>query len=366
MLFTFHFDSIVTTMPDLYLHLRITEIIKETPDTFTYRLENTGPEPVIYQPGQFLTFLVELHGVTYRRSYSFSSTPGIDPYMSVTIREKENGEISRYILRHWQKGDVVTTMLPSGRFTLNSLGPRPRTIFLMAAGSGITPIFSLLKHILYREPGARVILVYSTSSPERTIFFDQLQALQAKFSLQLHCIYLFSKELPDGSSGMQRRLSNLLLEPLVNEHLAYDRADAKFFICGPPDYMRMIMLTLTFMGFSEEQQHKENFVVNTAVKMEKAGRPQDSSPKEVQLRIGGQAYVITVPGDRQILDIALQQGIMLPYSCKGGVCGSCTARCTKGEVWMSVNEVLTDKELAQGLILTCVSYPLSGQVEIEL
>ena len=353
-------------MPDLYLRLRITEIIKETPDAFTYRLENTRPEPVIYQAGQFLTFLIELHGTTYRRSYSLSSTPGIDPFLSVTIREKENGEISRYILRHWQKGDVITSLLPSGRFTLNTLGPGPRDIFLLAAGSGITPVFSLLKHILYREPSARVTLVYSTTSPGRTIFFEQLQALQTKFSAQLHIIYLFSRQLPDNSPGFIRRLNNISLEPLVNERLRYNKEDAEFFTCGPPDYMRMILLTLTFMGFAEEQLHKENFVVNTAIKVEKAGRPRDASPKDVALQIGGKSYRITVPGDQHILDSALQQGVLLPYSCKGGVCGSCTARCTEGKVWMPVNEVLTDKELAQGFILTCVSYPVSEHVRIEL
>lgn len=353
-------------MPDLYLRLRITDIIKETPDAFTYHLENTGPGRLIYQAGQFLTFLIELHGTTYRRSYSFSSTPGIDPFLSVTIREKQNGEISRYILRHWQKGDVVTSLLPSGRFTLNKLGPGPRDIFLMAAGSGITPIFSLLKHILYREPSARVTLVYSTTSPERTIFFEQLQALQLKFSAQLHIISLFSRRLPENGQGVIRRLNNVSLEPLVNEELTYNRMDAQFFVCGPPDYMRMILLTLTFMGFAEEQLHKENFVVNTAVKVEKAGRPEDNSPKEVELQLGGRSYRITVPGDQHILDSALQQGVILPYSCKGGVCGSCTARCTKGKVWMPVNEVLTDRELAQGLILTCVSYPVSGPIRIEL
>lgn len=353
-------------MLDLYLRLRITDIIKETPDAFTYRLESISSEPVIYQAGQFLTFLIELHGATYRRSYSLSSTPGIDPFLSVTIREKENGEISRYILRHWQKGDVVTSLLPSGRFTLNKLGPAPRDIFLMAAGSGITPVYSLLKHILYREPSARVKLVYSTPSPERTIFFHQLQALQLKFSAQLHIIYLFSRQLPEDGQGFIRRLNNVSLEPLVNEELTYNRTDAEFFVCGPPDYMRMILLTLTFMGFAEEQLHKENFVVNTAVKVEKAGRPQDSSPKEVELQLGAKSYRITVPGDQHILDSALQQGVMLPYSCKGGVCGSCTARCTEGKVWMPVNEVLTDRELAQGFILTCVSYPVSDHIRIEL
>jgi ring-1,2-phenylacetyl-CoA epoxidase subunit PaaE len=349
----------------VYLRLRITDIIKETPDTFTYRLENTGPEPVAYQAGQFLTFIIQLHGAEYRRSYSFSSTPGIDPYLAVTIREKENGEISRYILRHWQVGDIVTAVQPSGRFTLDTLAETPRDIFLMGAGSGITPLFSLLKHILHHEPGARVTLVYSSPSRERTIFFQQLEALQDKFGAQLNCIYLFSNQAPE-EQGLLRRLSNLLLEPLVNEALTHNKADAQFFICGPPDYMRMITLTLTFMGFNAGQLHKENFVVNTGVKLEKIGRPQDASVKKVVLHVGGHTHHMEVPGNQNILSKALEQGIALPYSCKGGVCGSCTAKCTSGKVWMAVNEVLTDKELSQGLVLTCVGYPVSDTVEISL
>jgi ring-1,2-phenylacetyl-CoA epoxidase subunit PaaE len=125
----------------LYLRLRITDIIKETPDAYTYYLENTGPEPVVYQAGQFLTFLVELHGVTYRRSYSLSSTPGIDAHLSVTIRQKQNGEISRYIIGHWKKGDVITSLLPSGRFTLDRIAALPRHIFLFAAGSALHRYF---------------------------------------------------------------------------------------------------------------------------------------------------------------------------------------------------------------------------------
>jgi ring-1,2-phenylacetyl-CoA epoxidase subunit PaaE len=355
-------------MPDLYLRLRITGIIQETPDTYTYCLENTAPEPVIYQAGQFLTFLVNIHGTTYRRSYSLSSTPGIDAHLAVTIREKQNGEISRHIIRHWQKGDVVTSLLPSGRFTLDRIAGQPRSIFLFAAGSGITPVYSLLKHILYREPAARVILLYSSPGPRQTIFFKQLQALQVKFSRQLQCIYFFSQQGFDNNSA-PRRLSNILLEPLVNEllpHNEHDKAAAQFFICGPPDYMRMIMLTLTFMGFDASQLHKENFVVNTGVKLEKAGRPQDATLKQVRLHVGAATYNIKIPGNQDILSSALQQGITLPYSCKGGVCGSCTAKCTQGKVWLAVNEVLTDAEVAQGLVLTCVGYPASDTVEIVL
>ncbi len=157
----------------------------------------------------------------------------------------------------------------------------------------------------------------------------------------------------------------MLLEPLVREQLQYDPAEAQFFLCGPADYMRMILLTLTFMGFSPAQLHKENFVVNTGAKLERAGHPDDATLKHVTLQIGGNSRQIDIPGNRDILSSALELGIALPYSCKGGVCGSCTAKCISGKVWMAVNEVLTDRELEQGLVLTCVGYPVSDQVTIE-
>ncbi|ASZ09979.1 2Fe-2S iron-sulfur cluster binding domain-containing protein [Chitinophaga pendula] len=352
-------------MAELYLQLRITAVIAEAPDTFTYHLENTEGMPVLYEAGQFLTFLITLHNTEYRRSYSFSSTPGIDDHLSVTIRKKENGEISRYILSSWHVGMIVTALMPTGRFTPVQPGAQPRDIFLLGAGSGITPLFSLLKHILYFEPLSRVVLVYSNSTRERTIFYRQLETLAVTFAARLHIIHLFSSE-EDHAINHPRRLNNILLEPLVKRELKYDLTAAHFFVCGPPDYMRMILLTLRFMGFQDEQLHKENFVVNTDVLIARTVIPQDTTEKSVQLRLHDQVFQIPMPGNKPILDSALSQGVALPYSCKGGVCGSCTARCTTGKVWMSVNEVLTDKELAEGFILTCVGYPVSEEITIEL
>jgi ring-1,2-phenylacetyl-CoA epoxidase subunit PaaE len=351
-------------MTDLFLQLRIIRITKETTGTYTYQLENTTAQPITYQPGQFLTFIITLHGKEYRRSYSFSSTPGIDPHMAITVREKENGEISRHILRTWKTGDVITALLPSGRFTIDKISKTPRDIFLFGAGSGITPLFSLLKHLLYHEPTARIILIYSSTDQGRTIFYEQLQQLQQQFTKQLTIHYFFSNDpLPNSP---YRHLSNILLEPMVNELLKHNREDAQFFLCGPPDYMRMINLTLVFMGFTQEQLHKENFVVNTDTRIAKTPLPQDSTPKQVQIHFHQQQYQLSIPGNQNILSSAQQQGVQLPYSCKGGVCGSCTAKCTEGKVWMAVNEVLTDKEIAQGFILTCVGYVTSEHATIEL
>lgn len=351
-------------MTDLYLSLRIVNIIRETEDTFTYQLKTTDGEPLQYKPGQFLTFLINLHGIEFRRSYSFSTTPGIDALPAVTVRRKQNGEISRHILHDWKVGDVVTSLLPSGRFTHDALQTTPRDIVMMAAGSGISPVYALLKYILKAEPTARVTLLYSNTSPETAIFREAVETLQTQYPHTFTLIHFYSSgtlhEMP-----VYRRLSNIVLEPLINTRLHYNRRLAQFYFCGPPEYMRMIQLTLTFMGFDATQLHKENFVVDTEAKRKHAAIPTDTTPREVTLLYHGEAHILHVPGNETLLHAAQAQGLHLPYSCKGGVCGSCTAACTEGSVFMSVNEVLTDAEIKQGLILTCVSYITSDKAVIR-
>lgn len=346
----------------MYLQLKIVAVKDETPGTRTYYLENTAPEPVVYQAGQFLTFIIQLYNKEHRRSYSFSSTPGIDEHMAVTIREKENGEISRYLLRTWKPGDIITAVEPSGRFTFEP-ATGERDIFLMAAGSGITPVFSLLKQMLREEPAAKITLIYSNTTPERTIFYEQLRTLENGHP-RLKILFLFSND-PD-NHHTYRRLNNILLELLVNEHLLFHKDAAQFFLCGPPEYMRMILLTLHFMGFGDAQLHKENFVITTEAKLARTSLPTDDTPRQVNILLRNETYTLAIPANQTILSYALEHDVPLPYSCKGGVCGSCTALCTSGKVWMSVNEVLTDKELAEGLVLTCVGYPVSDQIDIEL
>lgn len=347
---------------DLYIHLRITAIIQETPDTLTYRLEEVQGKPVPYKAGQFLTFLVELNGEEYRRSYSLCTTPGIDPFMAVTIKKITNGEISRHIHRTWQVGDQVKSLLPSGRFTLDSMPDTRRDIFLLGAGSGITPLFSILQEALYKETAAHITLIYSNRNEKNTIFRKQILALQQKFPDRLAILWLFSD--PADTATTNRRMSNGLLEMIAPQHLKYERDKAQFFICGPAAYMRVVQFTLTFMGFSNAQLHKENFVVNTETKIARTPIPQDTGVKQVLLRHNGKETAFPVPGNETILHAALRQGIELPYSCKGGVCGSCIARCAEGSVWMSVNEVLTDRELSQGLVLTCTGYAQSENVTL--
>lgn len=350
-------------MRDLYIQLRITRIIQETPDAFTYQFESADGKPVKYQAGQFLTFLIPLHGTEYRRSYSLCSTPGIDDMPAVTVKRMTNGEISRHILRNWKVGDAVTSLLPSGRFTLDVAPQLQRDIVMLGAGSGITPLFAILQQALHMEQASHITLIYSNRDEKSAIFRERLIALQQQFAGRFTIVWLYSD--PADASGVYRRMSNSLLEMLAPQHLRYPRELAQFYICGPAEYMRMAQFTLTFMGFREDQLHKENFVVNTEAKIARVQIPQDTSLKRVHLKHEGGEQTLEVPGNETILQAALRQQVQLPYSCKGGVCGSCIATCTGGEVWMSVNEVLTEKELAQGMVLTCTGYARSSEVTLE-
>lgn len=346
-----------------YLKFRIKKVIPETADAATYLLENIDGLPVPYQAGQFLTLLLHHNGRELRRSYSLSSASGIDPYLAITIKRVPNGEVSRYLLDTLQEGDVIQSLYPAGRFTLQTDPGNRRDIFMFGAGSGLTPLYALLKTVLLQEPLSRITLINSNRNERTALFWWPIEQLAAQYPAQLRCINLLSD--PDPASGKYPvRLNIGLVQQLVTENLHFDRAQARFFLCGPPFYMRMVRMGLIFMEFPEEAIHREHFVTKPVKVIESV--VQDTSVKSVQLIYRNQNYQLAVPGNQFILKAALRNGIQLPYSCQGGMCSTCAGKCVKGEVKMKLNEVLTDKEVADGWVLTCVAYPVSAEVIIEM
>jgi ring-1,2-phenylacetyl-CoA epoxidase subunit PaaE len=349
-------------MPD-YLSLRIRNITRQTAEAATFEFETIDGIPLAYRPGQFLTLLVTLNGRELRRSYSFSSTPGIDPFPAVTVKRVTNGEVSRYLLTHWREGDLVTALPPAGRFTLDPSPDKPRDVFLVGAGSGITPLFSLLKALLLDEPDSQITLIYSNQNEHTALFWREINALTAAHA-NLTTIHLLGDPTPATRQHLGR-LNIGLLEKLVTEHLHFGRDRAEFYVCGPFAYMRMVRMTLIFMQFREEQIHRENFVVE-ALSAAKAPSPRDPSPRQVTLHLQHRTFHLVVPGDRTILQAALEHDVPLPYSCLGGVCSACAVRCTEGKVRMTLNEVLTARDLDAGWVLTCVGYPDSASVTLRI
>lgn len=338
-------------MADNILSLLITNIIPETEEAATFVLKEINGVKISYLAGQFLTFIFTKNDHEIRRSYSMSSTPGIDEQIQVTVKRVHNGEISRLLLDNYQAGDILTAMSPAGMFIQDESNHIEKDIFLLAAGSGITPVFSLLQEILYHQPSASVKLLYQNHSEESTIFRKKLENLVALFPGRF--VWMDFVSTPASHEHTLRRLNNEQLELIVPDIMQYAADKATFFICGPPSFMRMCQFTLLLMGFSESQLKKEFFVIDPAPPPPLIVNPQRRS---VIIHAKNRHISFTTEYPQTILQSALDQHIALPYSCRGGRCSACVAKCISGEVIMSMNDVLTDKDMQNGLVLTCVGY----------
>ena len=355
--------KIFTLMTDEFLQLRIVRVSPETksPDPFavrSYFLEPLNGQSVSYQAGQFLTLILTHNGHEIRRSYSLSSAPG--ETLRLTIKRIQNGEISRFLVDTLRVGDVLTSLHPAGRFTLDDT--QSGDIILLGAGSGITPLFALLKQALWSHKARRVTLLYSNSTQESIIFRQELDDLQRQFPDRFKLHYLLSNP-PNNWTGLRGRLNNVMLEQLLPTLIGTSTPEAiRFYLCGPSDYMRMAQFSLVFNGFSREQLRQENFVIDRVVVVPP---PLSAQERTVLIRFRGREVEIQVPAYKSILQAAWDEGIRLPFSCRGGRCSACMARCLSGHVHMTINDVLTERDLADGWVLTCTGYPESDDVVIE-
>lgn len=339
--------------------LIITEIIEEIPGVKTFRLALENGENISYSAGQFLTIEHAFSGQVFRRSYSFSTCPGVDVQPAITAKRVDNGIVSRWLIDEAKPGDRLTLgSKASGIFTLSGEEENQETLWLFAAGIGITPIYSLLKEALFKS-ARKVVLAYSNHSKASTVFLKEIQFLEEKFPGRLTLIWLWS----DAANLLQARLSResfaLLLRPIWPK----DVQTVHCFICGPKSYMWMTQLLLEDAGIPAEHIRREAFQTREIVH---EYLPTDKASHTVHVDINGQRNSFINHYPSTILDSALAVGIRLPFSCKTGQCGACTAICSKGKVWMSYNEVLTANDLKKGRILTCKGHAIDGDVQLQI
>lgn len=346
--------------PDLYTTVIIRSIKEEAEGVKTFTLATADGEPISYKAGQFLTFVINHHNKEERRSFSISSSPALNEPLSITIKRVDNGLYSRLLIDRAQAGDTLQLVGASGLFTLPENIDSYDQIFFFAAGIGITPIFSLVKTALYTHPQLHITLVYSNSNKQKTVFYEELLALQKKFTKRLHIEFLFSS-----SFDLSRaRLSKLLLPILIKELSKAPDNKTLYYTCGPFAYMRMVLLTLEELGIQPGNVKRENF--NTEVKPVIKILPPDVNAHTIFITTTKKEYSFLSQYPDTILAAAQKNNINLPYSCETGRCGSCVALCTHGNVWMSNNEVLTEKDINEGKILTCVGYPVNSDVTLKL
>jgi ring-1,2-phenylacetyl-CoA epoxidase subunit PaaE len=347
-------------MSSPYHLLTIREVREEVLGTKSFVLEPAGGQQLTYAAGQYLTLVREQYGREVRRSYSISSAPALDEPLTLTIKRLDNGLLSRQLIDRARAGDHLRTLDAAGFFTLPpDLAASYDQLIFLAAGSGITPIFSLLKTVLHTAPQVRVLLVYGNRRPASTIFLAELRELARRFPQQLHLELLFS----ENRHLARARLHKELLKELVAHHAPAPSDRTLAYLCGPLDYMRMGIYGLHEAGLPLVQIRRELF--NPITANVPRSIPPDTEEHVVNIRLRGQEHRVPVQYPRTILQAARQQGLTLPYSCEAGSCGNCAARCTQGQVWMALNDVLTDRKMARGLVLTCTGYPI-GSAEVRL
>jgi ring-1,2-phenylacetyl-CoA epoxidase subunit PaaE len=334
------------------LKLKIERIKWETPDTASFYLSNTTGEPIHYKAGQFITLIFNHRNEEIRRSYSLSSSPDED-LLSITVKRITNGEISRFMLAKEHPGDVLTALAPAGRFTITNF-EQAKDILLFAGGSGITPIFSQLKYILNRPGKSRITLIYSNQDAKSILFKVELNELAAKHPDRFTIINLLSSEA--------NHLNTDRVEKLTRQIVQHELNSAEFYLCGPFPYMRMIRFALVYMGIDPNQIRRENFVLET---VSVTSSIINFPPRNIRIKFKNEVHDLAVGENQSILQAALQNNVALPYSCRNGVCSTCTAKCVSGKIEMVKNDVLTDADIAEGWILTCTGHPVSDDVVIS-
>lgn len=336
--------------------LCISDIREELPGVRTFFLKRTDGEALAYQAGQFLTFLAGSPQHPQRRSYSFSTAPGIDAQPAITVKRVDNGLMSRWLIDTARPGDCLQCSGgATGLFTLPADVGRHEAVWLFAAGIGITPVYALLKSLLLQTEVRRVVLLYSNHSPEQTVFYEELQSLQAQFPRRFELVHLWSNT----QDMLRARLSKVSFPFLREAFLREDPAHVLCYLCGPVAYMWMLQLLLQDAGVPADAVRREVFVIRKEVRQY---LPADKEPHRVEVRIAGRQHSFVNHYPDSILKSAQRAGIALPYSCDAGQCGSCTALCLEGKVWMSYDEVLTERDLAAGRVLTCTGHAVGGDV----
>ena len=347
-----------------YFHLTVKEIIEETPDTKTFTFWHPVHQSVSYKAGQFLTLIPVINGQKVRRSYSMSSSPNKDASIAVTVKRVPNGLVSNYLCDNVKVGDAIEVMEPMGHFVIEPNPMKERTIVLFGGGSGVTPLMSILKSVLPVEQGSKVFLVYGSRDEENIIFKKQLAELELKYEGRFKVLHVLTK--PSYTwTGYKTRINQASTVIFLKQDFAIDIAKAEYYLCGPEGMMEQVENALNLFNVPKENVHKEHF---GSTGTHEILHEEDDSIKDqtVTIQYEGNDYQVLVKAHETILDAALREDIDLPYSCQAGMCTACLGKCVSGKVHMDEEDGLTDKELQQGYILTCVAHPKTAGVVIEI
>jgi len=325
-------------------------------------------------PGQYLTIKADINGEDVRRAYSICTAP-IDKHIGVSVKTVQNGKMSTYLNTKLKKGDTLEVMKPDGRFTLITLQDVQRDHYFFAAGSGITPIMSMIKSMLELEPKSTAYLMYGNKNEESIIFKKAIEELQSKYDGQIVIEMTLSQPVTKKESGimgilgkkktswkgLKGRIDSAKVARFVQENPPKSEF-AEYYICGPGEMIETVKTTLMGNGAKKENIHQEYFTSSNSGSSDVAAATEGS---KLIAHLGGKTIELDIPKNKTILDTMLDAGHEAPYSCTSGACSTCMAKMINGTVEMEACFALDDDEIADGYILSCQSHPTSKEVEIN-
>jgi ring-1,2-phenylacetyl-CoA epoxidase subunit PaaE len=346
--------------------LAVNDLRRESSDavSLTFAIPSELESDYSFAPGQYLTLRTTMDGEEVRRSYSICSGPD-DGELRIAVKKVDGGAFSSWAADELKAGDQLDVMTPTGRFGIAPAPEEARVYVGFAAGSGITPILSIVKGVLAREPKSRFFLFYGNRSTGGMLFREALEELKDRFMQRFSVFHVISGEEQD-IPILHGRLDGEKVRVLLRSLVPAASVD-HVFICGPTGMSEDIEATCRAIGLAKDRIHVERFVSGLGGKPRaKAVIAPSAPPKAIaSLTVDGKRRDVPVAEGESILDAALRAGMDLPFACKGGMCSTCRAYLVEGEAPMDVNYSLEPWELEAGFILTCQARPKSGKVVVD-
>ncbi len=343
-----------------FYKLNIKEVRRETQDAVSVLFGIPSELKAYYKfkAGQYINLKLTLDGTEIRRAYSICSSPESDE-LRIAIKAVKNGVFSQFANKSLKAGDTLEVGTPEGNFTFEPDFDRQKNYAAFAAGSGITPVLSIIKSVLLGEPNSIFVLVYGNKSKNDSIFYNELHQLHLDYvgRFFVHNIYSQAKSEGDLFGRIEKSTVNFILN---NKHkeIEFD----KFFLCGPEEMITEVTNTLKEHNIVDKNIKFELFTASTS---EKIISGDSNGHTKVTMMIDGDEASFEMSQKQTLLEAALKHGLDAPYSCQGGICSSCLCRITKGTAEMKKNSILTDSEIAEGLVLSCQAVPTSSEVYVD-
>lgn len=348
-----------------FYRLTVNEVIKETEDcvSLSFNVPAELKDQFDFISGQYLTLKTKINGEEVRRSYSLCSEPSTG-ILKVAIKRVDGGLFSSYANQSIQNGDSLESLAPAGNFKHKPQAEFEKNYVLFAAGSGITPILSVLKSILFHEPNSRVVLFYGNKGFHSVIFREEIEALKNRFINRLSVNHIFSKENL-GNTLQKGRIDREKCENLFKAFLSHIDIDSVY-ICGPEQMTLDVRDVMMGKGIPKKDIHLELFGTSLKKESNKKVLKGPSFDSLIALKLDGDEYEFPLnTSGENILDAAQKMGVDLPFACKGGVCCTCKAKILEGSVNMDVNYGLEQDEIDAGYVLTCQAHPTTKKVIIS-